>query len=90
MMQPNVGEIFRGNRRQRLGHTIDERLRPDETRAGMHSRLGDEMLTTAESDFEPHVIDWIGEQRSRRRRLRGEIEGEPRQQGLEQRRLPRP
>jgi hypothetical protein len=82
--------MSRGNGSQCLRHAVDERLGADEAGARVHPRLGHEVLATAESDLEPHVIDRLRKQGSRRRWRSGEIEGEPRQQGLEQRRLLRP
>ncbi len=62
-------------------------MKPD---ARMGGRLGDQMLAAAEADFEPHVVDGSVETaRAGRPAARVEIERQPRQQRLEQRRLPR-
>ena len=56
------------DRRQRLGHAVDERLGADEAGARIGLRLPDQMLGAAEADFEPNVVD-------RRWKQRGEISG---------------
>jgi hypothetical protein len=83
MMEPDVREVPRGNGSQCLRHAVDERLGADEAGAGVRPRLGHEVLASAESDLEPHVIDRVGKQGSRRGRRCSEVDGEPRQQGFE-------
>src|SRR6187455_191126 len=71
-MQADVFELALVDRRQRLGHAVDERLDADE------------------AAFEANVID-ILEQRTQLGRCRGgQVDGESRQERVEQRGLARP
>ena len=87
-MQPDVFELAFVDRRQRLGHAVDERLDADEARARMPRGFGDQMLAAAEAAFQPDVVDVVEQRAQIGRSRRGEIEREPRQQRVEQRRLP--
>jgi hypothetical protein len=80
----------RVDRRQRLGHAVEEGIRADEADVRMRLRLRNQVLCAAETDLQPHLIDGAWKQRAqiRGRRL-GEIEPQPRQQRVEQRRLAR-
>src|SRR5262249_40536491 len=51
-VQPDIGEIFQVDRRERLGHAVDERLDPDEAGARMLFGLRDHVLAAAQSDLE--------------------------------------
>ena len=75
-----------GNRRQRLGHAVDERLDPDEADTRVHLRLADQVFAAAEADLEPHLVDGRGKQRAQIFRRNREIECDLREQRLKQRR----
>ena len=86
-MQPDVFELALVDRRQRLGHAVDERLDADEARARMLRGFGDQMLAAAEAAFQPDLVDTIEQRAQIGRRGRGQIEPEPRQQRVHQRGL---
>src|SRR5262249_29100030 len=48
-VQPDIGEIFLLDRRQSLGHSVDERLDPDKAGAWMLFGLRDHVLAATES-----------------------------------------
>src|SRR5262245_47304998 len=83
-MQPDVFDLLRVDRRQRLGHAVDERLAADEPGARMVERLRDQVLTAAEADLEADVVDRTWKERGEIVRRPREIDREPRQQRLEQ------
>ena len=87
VMQPDIFELARRDRGQRLRHAVDERLDPDEAGARMLGGFLDEMLAAAEADFKPHMLNRDGKQRTKVVRPSVEVEREARQQRLEQRRL---
>src|SRR5262245_29005507 len=77
-VQPDIGEIFQLDRRERLGHSVDERLDPDEAGARMLLGLLDHVLAAAESDLEADAVDRVGEQqREVGRRGPGKLDGKP-------------
>ena len=61
VMQPDVGELARRDRGQRLGHAVDERLDADEAGARMLLGLRDQVLAAAEADLEADVVDRLRE-----------------------------
>ena len=79
-VQPDIGEIFKVDRRQRLGHSVDERLDPDKAGAWMLFGLRDHVLAATESDLEADAVDRIGEQQPKVGRGGfGKLDGKPRQ-----------
>ena len=70
----------RQDRRQRLGHSVDERLDPDKAGAWMLFGLRDHVLAATESDLEADAVDRIGEQQPEVGRGGfGKLDGQPRQ-----------
>ncbi len=88
VVQPNIGETALIDGRQRLRHAIDEGLDSDEADVRVTLRLRDEMLAPAEPALQMDLADAV-EERARVRGRGFEIERKPRQQGVEQSRLPR-
>ena len=88
-MQPDVGDLLKIDRRQRLRHSVDERLGADEPAARIGLRLRDQVLSAAESDLQAHVVDRDRKQRRQTAGRRVEVQREARQQRVEQLRLPR-
>ena len=83
-IEADVRQFVLVNRGQRLGDGIDESIRADEAGARMGLRLSDQMLGTAEADFQPQIIHWCCKQCTQvGRRGFGEIDCEPRQQRIE-------
>ena len=83
-MQPDIFDLLRVDRRERLGHAVDERLAADEADARIAKRLRDQVLGSAEADLEADVIDRSWKQRGEIACGRGQIHREPRQQRFEQ------
>ncbi len=50
------------DRRQHLGHAVDERLAADEAGFGMGARLRGKVLAAAEANFEADVFDRVGKE----------------------------
>src|SRR3954453_9400646 len=83
-MQPNVVERVRVDRRQGLGHAVDERLASDEADLRMTLRLRDQMLGAAESHFETDFRPMWKQRCEIGRCGRRDIDREAWEQGLEQ------
>src|SRR5882724_9850432 len=86
-MQPDVLKLALVDRRQRLGHAVDERLDADEARARMQQGLRNQMFAAAEAAFQPDLVDSMEQRAQIGRSGRGKIELEPRQQRVHQRGL---
>src|SRR4051794_26845079 len=86
-MQPDVLELALVDRRQRLGHAVDERLDADEARARMLRSFGDQMFAAAEAAFQPDLVDTRKQRTQIGRSGCGKIELELRQQRVHQRGL---
>src|SRR5262245_21553878 len=65
VVEADVGEMLRGNGRERLGHAVDERLDADEAGVRMRPCLAHQVLAAAETDLEPYVIDRSWEERAK-------------------------
>ena len=84
-MQPDIADLTRVDRRQRLGHAVDERLAADEADARIAKRLRDQVLTAAEADLERGCHrSGCGNSAARSVRGRGQVYGEAWQQRVEQ------
>jgi len=55
VVHPNIVEPLGFDCRQKLRHSVYERLCPNETDVRMKSRLMGEMFAAAESDLEPNL-----------------------------------
>ncbi len=71
--------------RQDFGHPVHIRLAADEADVRKGLRLGGQMLAAAKADFEPDVVERpVEDFRQRRRRGRGNVQRQPRQQAVDQ------
>ena len=90
-MEADVGKPARFDRGECLRHAVDEGFAADEADARVGRRRGDQVLSPAEADLQPHVRDGLREQCAQiAGRRRGHIDREARQQRFEQRGLMRP
>ena len=64
-MQADIFDLLRVDRRQRLGHAVDERLAADEADARIAKRLRDQVLGPTEADLEADVVDRAGNSAAR-------------------------
>ena len=79
-VEADVLQLLLLDRRQHLGHAVDEGLAADEARVGMRARLRGQMFAAAEPDLEPYAFDRVGKQSREIRRGRGRaIKRKPRQ-----------
>src|SRR4029077_5330496 len=83
-MEPDIADLPRVDRRQRLGHAVDERLAADEADARIAKRLRDQGLTAAEADLEAGGIDRAWKQRGEIVRGCDQVYSEAWQQRVEQ------
>src|SRR5262249_21304095 len=90
LMNTNIGGASCGDGAEELRHTVDERLDPDEADMWVGVRLRYHVLPTPEADLHPQVLDRDRKQRAQRLRFCRQVQGEPRQQALKQRRARRP
>jgi len=89
-MQADIVDAAGVDLGQRLRHAVDEGLAADEAHAGPRHGLAREVLAAAKTDLEADVIGSTWKQRTKiTGSRRAEVEREPRQQGVHQRRLAR-
>ncbi len=85
-VEADVADVERFDLRQDLRHAVDIRLAADEPDARKSLRFGDQVFATAESDFEPDIVDLTLEQFGEigRRGAAADIERQMRQQIVDQ------
>ena len=79
-MQADIARAVLLDRRQRLGHAVDERLDPMKPVRGRAMRLGDQVFAAAEADLQPNVVNLTEQVAQIGRRRMGQIEHKTRQQ----------